>query len=88
VKCDTTFLLYRYAGTSAEIVYLAFRLYKPVLTFALLHTNVSCKTKTWIKKHTSLISFDVLVNKYNNNLYQHTLQTLFIRFTTLWCHQQ
>ena len=64
VKHDTTFLLYRYAATPTEIVYLAFRLYKPVLTFALFHTKVCCKSKRQIKKQTFDISFDVSTEQF------------------------
>jgi len=64
VKRDTTFLLYRYAATSAEIVYLAFKLYKPLLTFALIRTNVCNKAKRRIKKQTFDISFDVLTEQF------------------------
>jgi len=64
VKRDTTFLLYRYAAISAEIVYLAFKLYKPLLTFELLHTIVCDKTNRRIKKQTFDISFDVLTEQF------------------------
>jgi len=73
VKRDTTSLQMRYAATSAEIVYLAFKLYKPLLTFELLHTIVCDKTKRRIKKQTFDISFDVLTEHFmRGNLIKST----------------
>jgi len=49
------------------------RLYKPVLTFALFHTNVCNKTERWIKKQTFDMSFEQFMR---GNL---------IKSATNWC---